>query len=419
MDPTEFAYALRTLYDEGRMVTAVNSNNPALARMPREQRFGGKNHSFSVHYGGMTGRSYSFTKAQTNRNPSSGKEFLLTRSHDYAVGRIDTETILASEDDDGAILAATELEADQALIALNNSLGAAVFGNGSGKIGEIAVIGEQTTLDTTTLYLSNDGDVIHFEEGQVVVFADSEASALRDSGKTLTVSKVREDIGALIMSAKLNTISGLDYSDSIFTEGDYASASERNKVVGYDGWIPLTVASSGDSFFNVDRYVHQTRLAGYRATSTTHPGCTTYEAVGVVATMIQRGGNLSDTCYMGTDRMRKFLVEMEGKATYNKATENVELKNRDGEVVAVVGFDAIEVKAGGSTIKCFADRNCPENTIHVQKLDTWEFRSMGSVPRWVVKSMPVSDQDEIEFRAAYWGNIKCKRPVANGRYDWV
>jgi len=95
---TTFDYALKDLYDEARTVTAICAENPAYARCKKTPKFPERKHSFMVHYGAPA-RSATFTNAQSNRYPSKGLELQIKRGHDYCIGRIDTETMLASEDD--------------------------------------------------------------------------------------------------------------------------------------------------------------------------------------------------------------------------------------------------------------------------------------------------------------------------------
>lgn len=413
LDLTSFDYALKTRYDDGDIITAVCKENPAYARMPKDPVFTDRNFSFVLHYGASNSRSASFAKAQGNYAASKGIEVLIKRGHDYAVGRIDTETMLASETDPDQMRRAVEVEGEQAMIALSNSLGRCTYGDGSGKLAQVG----NSSLDTTDMTLKDASDVVHFEVGMKLVFAADRASALRDSGKTLTVSTVDEATGTVVLSAKLNTVSALAQYDAVFVEGDYTAANDRLLPTGFDGWNPATAPSGTETWLGgADRRPHLVRLCGHRYTSTTHPGLTTQEAITLLASRIKRSGFSADTCYLGTERFRSLIGELDSKVVYDK--EVVPLHNADGEVVAEVGFDIIKVHCGGSIVKCFPDRNCAETSLYVQRLDTWEFKSMGQAPRWVVKSVPVSDADQIEFRLAYWGQFRCKCLAANGRYDW-
>lgn len=407
---TQFAYALKTVYDETKMLTAVAEKNVAYARMPKNFKFGGNNFAFGVIYAPMTGRSNLFATAQANKNPSKGKQFLLTRARDYAVGSIDTETLLASEGDEAALLTAMTDSADSALLALNRSLGIRTYGNGSGKVGVIDTPSHSYTLTLDTLT-----DAVNFEVGQKLKFAANEASSLRTG--TLTVSAINRDAGTMTCAEYVDSVTSITDHDSIFVEGDYVTASDRKLPVGFGGWNPSTAPAASESFFGVDRSADTVSLGGGRYTSTTNPGLSTEEVIQLLASRVNKHSPFSpDTVYMGTDRFKDFIVAVGSKAIYQKVA--VPVTNAKGDVVAELGFDSVRIHAGGSVLDCFADRNCPEATVFVQTLNTWEFKSMGPCPRWIVEARSMESEDAVEFRAAYWGNFRCKGPSGNSRYDF-
>lgn len=408
---TQFAYALKTVYDESKMLTAVAEKNVAYARMPKNFKFPGYNFGFGVIYAPMTGRSNLFATAQANKNPSKGKQFLLTRAHDYAVGSIDTETMLASEGDEGALLTAMKTEADSCLLALNRSLGIRTYGNGSGKVATVESPGHSYTLTLETLT-----DIVNFEVGMKINFAANEASALRAAGP-LTISAINRDAGTMTVTAYVDSITSITDGDSIFVEGDYVTAADRKLPVGFGGWNPATAPAASESFFGVDRSADTVGLGGGRYTSTTNPGLSTEEAIQLLASRITKHSPFTpDTCYMGTDRFKDFIVAVGSKAVYQKVS--VPVTNAKGDVVAELGFDSLRVHAGGAVLDVFADRNCPESMIFVQTLSTWCFKSMGSCPRWIVEARSMESEDAIEFRAAYWGNFYTNGPSGNARYDF-
>lgn len=401
-----FAYALKTKYDTAKIYSAIAEANPAYARMSKKYDFMGENFAYSVLYQPAS-RSYDFTVAKTNKITTKGKKFILTRAKDYSLGSIETEVLLASEGNEASLMSAMDTQANGCITALRRSLGMRTFGNGSGKIGTVESPGASTTLT-----LERAQDIMNFEVGQVLVFAANEASALRDSGDKLVVQSIDRDAGTMVVDKNVSEIASIADGDSIFTEGDYDSASDRNLVVGFDGWNPVTPGT----LFSVVTTVDPARLAGLRYSSTTHPGLSVEEAIQLLGSRIIRNGFNADTCYMNPDRLKDFIIALGNKANYQK--ETVDLKNGSGQVIAKVGFDYVEVHAGGATIKCFGDASCPINTVYVQKLDSWEFKSLGECPRWVVKDHVEDDYDRIELRLAYWGNIRCLNPGANARYDF-
>ena len=420
---TTFAYGLKTVYDTGKVLSTVYQDNPALARMPKSTKFPGAEFDYSVRYAPISGRSEQYQTAKANRAGTKGVKFRLTRAHDYANGSITIETILASEDDIGALQAVTETEAEGAMEAMSRIMGITVYGDGSGVMGTVESPGASTTLT-----LESADDITNFEVGQNIVFAADADSALRDSGEALEIEAINRSAGTMTVSANVTTIASIADGDSIFIEGDYATAEDRNKMVGFDGWNPATAPSAAESFFGVDRSVDVERLSGHRYTSTTDPGLSTYEAIQLVASRIARSGQKCDTAYMGFDRFRGLVNSAESRVIYNKDPVTTKVLNSKGKMVAELGFEAVTVHGPKGPITVVPDQNCGEETIYVQKLDSWELKSIGEAPRWLVQGQSgryraeenASDDDpSVEFKLAYFGNVRCKLPVANGRYDFL
>lgn len=431
--PSGFSYGLKTVYDTGTVLSSVYKDCPALARMPKSMKFPGEEFDWSVRYAPIAGRSEQLHYAKTHKAGTKGVKFRLTRAHDYAAGSITIETILASEEDLGALKKVTEAEAEGAMEAMAGIMGVSVYGNGSGKLGTV-----DTPTASSTLTLETPGDIVNFEVGMVLVFAANEASALRDSGDYLTVTAINRSAGTMTIESTtandyVTDIASITDGDAIFAIGDYDSASDRNKMVGFNGWIPATAPSASESFFGADRSVDIERLSGHRYTSTTDPGLSTYEAIQLVASRICKYGGRPDTVYMGFDKFRGLVNSAESKSIYNKDPVVAKISDKSGKVVAEMGFEAVTIHGPKGPLTCVPDQYCPENTLHVQRLDSWELKSIGEAPRWLVMGQSgkfrmeenASDDDpSVEFRLAYFGNIRCKpaggggAQVHNGRYDW-
>lgn len=422
LDLTEFDWALKDLYDDGRVLEAMYTENVAFARVPKVTKFPGRKFIWTTKYRDGTGRSYTFSRALANRGPAKGVDWELQRKHDYAIGRIDTETMLAAEDDEGAFLEATESEGDSAINSLKRSLGIGMFGNGSGKLGAVSSPGADPTFT-----LTNADDITNFEEGMCLVVAANETSTPRNSGGTPYrgyVGDIDRDAGTFetedSAGAAANVTTqwtGITDLDSVFADGDYVTASDRNKIYGFSAWNPAAATSVATAFCGVSRGADRSRLAGVAYSSTTHPGLNTLEAIQLVGSRIKRNGFKPDTAYCGPDRFRGLINALESKAEYVKYT--AQAVNSDNKLVAEVGFDAIRVRAGGAVIDVFEDLNCPDDTLFVMRNDAYELKSLGQCPRWLAAQRQVEDADQIEFRLAYYGNLRCKNTAAIGRYDWL
>jgi len=400
LDATGFDYALKTRYSDEVVQFMAYKDNPFFAMVRKDTKFGGKNFVFAMQYsGGGAGRSATFSTAQTNAAYGLGKDFTLTRKKDFAVARIDAETVLASEGDNDALLTAVEDEQNKALYRLIRSIAIGMYGNGSGKLGTVNAPGASTTLT-----LENSEDITNFEVGMRLVFAADEASALRDSGEVLTVQGVDLDAGTLTVSANVTTIASITDGDCIFAEGDYDSASDRMKIAGLAGWLPATAPTSGDSWFGVDRSADPVRLAGHRVSGT---GKAIDEALYDLAARIGRDGGRPDTALISFDNYANLVMLLGSKVVYQT------------HQIANIGFESIRLVAPKGPIDVFPDQNCPSDVGYVLTKSTWCLKSLGLAPRVLdldgKRWARISDADGIEIRDTAMGNLYTNAAGWNGR----
>jgi len=399
LDATGFDYALKTRYSPEVVQFMAYKDNPFFAMVKKDTKFGGKNFVFAAQYsGGGTGRSAAFATAQTNAASGLGEDFTLTRVKDYAVARVDAETVLASENDSDALIQAVEDQHDKALYRLIRSISIGMFGNGSGKLGTVESPGASTTLT-----LENAEDVTNFEVGMRIVFAANDTSALRDSGEVLTVNGVNLDAGTLIVSANVTTIDSIADGDYIFAEGDYTTASDRKKIAGLDGWIPAS-APGATAWFGVNRSVDPVRLGGHRMSGT---GKAIDEALYDLAVRIGRDGGRPNKAIVSYGNWGNLAMLLGTKVNY--VTHQV----------ANIGFEGIRIVGPKGPIDIFPDQNCPEDVGYVLTMETWCLKSLGQAPRVLdldgKRWARISDADGIEIRDVFMGNLYCTAPGWNGR----
>ena len=140
LDLTTFASALKQHYTSDRIENMVYKDNPLLALLAKYENFGGKNLPLPIKYGIPQGRSAAFATAQSNKTSSQFKDFLLTRDKDYSLASIDNETIEASKGNANAFIEAATTEIDGAIESATRSLAIALYGTGSGSIGQVSTL---------------------------------------------------------------------------------------------------------------------------------------------------------------------------------------------------------------------------------------------------------------------------------------
>lgn len=395
LSTSTFAYALKRLYTKEKIKDTVYQQQPALAILPKMEDFGGDYFVIPVKYSKTGGRAATFSVAQSNKSAAGGVAFRLSRVKDYSLASIDSETILASQGDEKALLRAVKSEMDSAINALRLSIGRELFGDGSGKIGVI-----DTTVNSTTLTLTNADDITNFEKGDKIVFAANTSSALRTT-TAATVNSVDRDAGTMVLSATPTSLSGQS-GDSIFIEGDYDSASDTNKISGFKAWLPDS-APGATTFFNVARNVDAVRLGGCRVDGSSLP---IDEGLYKLATRIGRENGTPDHCFLSFEKFEELQMTLGAKVQY----EDLE--------VGAVGFKALVLNAPTGMIKVLPDRNCPKSNAYMITLDTWKLCTLGPAVRILdldgLQMQRESTADAYEFRIVCMGNLGCSAPGWNG-----
>ena len=329
--------ALKELYAGQAVQNLVydESARPFMSMLKKNTGFSGTIMPLPVLYEDVGGRSYTFSHAQGNVYKSGITQFQIDVKQNYAVARITTDALLRSRNDKGAFLNGLKHMVDSAINRLSNDIECALFKDGSGSLGQV-----ETATDNPITLVDTE-DIVNFWVGQELVFADSTSSALT-SASSLTVTAIDRDNGQLTLDAAPSTL-GVGDDEYIFTEGDYVSASDTNKITGLEGWIPATVT---DSFFGVTRTTDETRLGGVRYTGSS--AAIEESIVGAAARLGRECGAVPDTALMNFTTFRRLVNEMGSKV------------QRDQGKSATGGFQMLEVYGPRGLIRCV-----PLSLIHI------------------------------------------------------
>ena len=226
-----------------------------MALMPKKEDFYGDFVKGPLKYAPNAGRSATFTTAQANQNNIKNVAFLYDRASDYAIARIKNEAILASKNNSGAFISILKQEMEGAQQNIANSAAAAIYGTGSGAIGQIPA-GQNVALTTVTL--SDPETIVNFEVGYTVSASAANGGGSVKAG-SLVVASVDRVNGVVTFTQALSTgIATIAASDFLFIQGDYDL-----KMKGLGAWIPSTTPGA-TPFFGVDRSLDVTRLGGWR-----------------------------------------------------------------------------------------------------------------------------------------------------------
>lgn len=393
LDVTSFAYALKAHYDSKRMEQMTLKDNPLLALVAKKTDFGGDGTwTLPVMFAGPQRTSADFAKAQANTSTSKGIKFLIPRKSEYSFASIKNEVMEASEGNANAFMEAATLEIDQAINSSSRSIAAALYGSGSGSLGQIA------NISTAVITLADSDSVMNFEVGMKLELSATDGSGSVRSG-TITIAGVDRDAGTITASAAVTSgISAAAVNDYIFKEGDY-----NNKITGLAGWIPATAPTGSDSFFGVNRSQDATRLAGIRFNGTAMP---IEEALNKTAARLAREGSKPTHVFMNFTKWSELVVSLGTKVQYVDVRLNAE-----------IGFQGVQINGPNGAIKVVPDLNCPGNRAYMLQLDTLTLKSLKAMPRILDadgnKMLREASADAYEVRIGGYGNLGCHAPGYN------
>ena len=193
--------------------------------------------------------------------------------------------------------------------------------------------------------------------------------------------------------------------------GDLPAAGAANTgsflaLSGLAAWLPVVSPASNDLFWGVNRSVDPTRLGGLRYNA---QAFTIEEGMTNALAFANREGAKPDLCIMDFASYSALVNSLGAKVQY------VQVKHDEVEVA----FEGITFQSAYGRVTVLADRSCPPQTAYVLTMSTWKLRSLGKVPHILTYGMEgleglrVGNQDALEIRIGYYGNLICSAPGWN------
>lgn len=395
---TTFDAMLKEYYTKERVENMIYADNPFFALVPKAEMFPGRELPIPIVFANPQSRSATFSQAQalSTSSASQMKAFNLTRVKDYGIITIDTETIEASEDDDGAFLEAKTTEIDGIINSVTRSLCIGLYRKGWGAIGTVG------STAGSTVTLSPISDAHNFEKNMVCVFSSSEDSAgLNAAGASLTVQGVNRSTGVITFTGAVSGASVLA-ADTVFVKGDRVDSASptRLKVAGLEDWAPATAPSS-TLFFNVDR-TSDTRLFGVSYNGASDD---------IEDALIQGASQSAALGYKIDYIFTSFQKYAELEKNLNDSVRYIDLKGP-----AEIGFRGIVLNGPRGPIKVIADQNCPSTRAFGVQMNMLKLYSIGKAVRVLsgdgMQMLRQASDDGVEIRTGFKGNLGCKAPAA-------
>jgi hypothetical protein len=242
------------------------------------------------------------------------------RISDYQLVTITNELLEATKDNAGAFIDQAKLNLDTGFRNISNNLAQNLFASGTGSRGQVGSITKSGSTSAVTITLINSAQVVQFEVGMLLVVSATDGSS--PSSDTVQLTAVNRTTGVLTGVSSTTLASSLSgnwaANGYLYVSGDIGSSGASGTgsylaVSGLAAWLPVTAPASGDSFWNVDRSVDPTRLAGVRFDGSSE---TIEEALIDGAALVAREGGQPDMCFTNFASYAALVKALGSKVQY-------------------------------------------------------------------------------------------------------
>lgn len=357
---SDVAYQLKRVYRNKNYIADLAFGGDAflgqLKKRSYKAKTGGQADVVPVAFAGA-GVPSNTTGTIGTATPSQGVQFLVTPVPMTNLMQIDSMAVAAGISDIGAIVKPLKRELDSAIKKVTKIASIELWSNGFPALGQVTVDG------TTTITMNDADDIIKFEVGDVIVFAQNQSTGALRAG-SLTVTKVNGQSGTWVASAAGNSVATTN--DYAFIANTRNTSATKIAITGVQGWLP----STADTLFSVDRTVDD-RLIGMKVSAS----LADIEGAFVdgIAWALTYSSNGSDelTSFMHPKTWAYLAKALQGKTIYT--TEPIKKKGKDGAIL----YSGYRVMTPAGVMEVFTPQFCPKNKIFMLNMTTWELVGWG------------------------------------------
>lgn len=378
-------------------------NMPFYGQVEKDPTWDGLYQIITVQYGGMSGRSATFSDAKENKGPPKYKQMQVPTSDNFALWSVDHKLITLSRNQRGALVRALAESTEKAFTKIKRSMGWMMWRNFGGSVGKIKAA---SGITGSVAELQDINDVRNFDLDDVVQASLADGRSGSVKGTALTVTAIDEDTGKITFSADL-VASGWANSDFLFHKGDFGKA-----FYGVADYIPLAAPNTGsepNAVHGMQRSDFPTRLGGHRFSAST---ANLADEVKVALTKaFRRSCNITDL-YTGPEA----FDEIEGELGTLRRYVDVN--------VGRVGFKGLEFTAqSGQVVKLFSDPDIPKSAngkrlLYGLNMDSWKLHTAKEFPMWLnaegkKEFMTEENTNSSEGRVGGYGQLYTDAPGDN------
>lgn len=413
----DMAALMKTRYTRKKIEDMSLRRNATLAIMAKTtDQITGDGLKVPLLYGNPQGLGGTLAAAQANRTVGGQDAFIVQRTTQYGTFSITGEELLASEGKDAAFMTAKMRQMDGIYKGVSQEAAIHLFRNGSGVIGQLDAADDVNSA--AALQLANKEDHHNFDIGMAIslVTTADKLGAYRNpggnGGAVAQVIGIDRDLGKILIgtfdASGVGTAAPITDFIAAAAAGDYIvrDGNYKKAVTGFDGWIPMVAPAANDSFYTVNRSKDSSRMSGARISAI---GMPIEEVLIKLATRVADQDGDPDYAVMNFANWGLLETALGAKKTYAEVKAAAE---------ADIGFTAIKISGPTGDIKVVPDQRCQDDRIYVLQSDTWEFATMGSMPRPLnldgSESLRETNADAYETRIGFYGNVVCHAPGYNG-----
>lgn len=421
---TDWEPVLKEMYPHEEVLCMAFAKNVLLGTLPKE-RSGGDYFVQPVWTQAPGGGSASMTSAKANGYGSKFSKLNITRIPMFQRVAVNAHLLAAGDRNEETVNKVSK-EFDAGFKELAAKVNRRLYRSGTGSIGRVK---GNTTVASTTIYLTDKADAWNAQIGDKIRFCTTDGGALHAGGTSSTTPATLTGVDTVngtwtAGTADLSAEQQMALGDYIVLDGDGADGSTNVCLAGLEDWLPVTDRATklAASFFGLTRSTRPERLGGVYVDGTQGNGNSNDILIKLITEVSRQEGE-TDLVLCPTD----FLTDLTREwANMKLGWQNATVSARQGDLVISKLYKGIQAFVAGRDVTIMPDRHCPSNRLYALQTDTWTLRHAGPGIPFFANELTggpmlreatwISGQTDIEVEAwlAGYGQLGCERPGHNG-----
>jgi hypothetical protein len=417
---TQFDAFLKDYYTKDKIDDLTKKDRPFFGMVKREEDLGGDQYIHPFIFQNPQGFGATLAKAQQGSQQGSGNGNIQGRKWKVAYGdysasvEIGDKVIKASRSNVGAFLRDQETEINGLYNGFGDTFSTYLYSNGGQSLGQFSAIAAGVCT------LTNADDVVNFEVGQILVVSVNDGS---DPAHIIVAGSAQGFVVAVNRNAGTVTVSltsggvpatpaGWVANQFLFRDGDFGGVGSTRILLGLGAWIPSSDPSA-TVFENINRTTDVARMSGIRLTTTEITGLSLEQRLKRLVTRM-RGRNFGPgptAVYLNPEKWQNVADSLESRG-YREIGSDAEF-----------GYENISFKAGGKTVKLYADPFCPVGSAFALKMDTIKLGGLSKIPEVVngdgLEMLRKISSNDYEYRLVAYPAFVVAAPGFCGRVATV